>query len=176
VSCVTGVMLICGSYESAADEVRSWLVERHSQTLTEIADHAVGPKHPQFSAWCGGINYLAPDEDAFAEFVLSRSWEGPERVVLVLQPEEGSTRVYRPDRSVSAPRDRTHEQVGTAIFDFLNGTSDPVHWHYFISEPIEDPELENIRTRARALGEAKSVSDREELLALLAEVEALRLR
>ncbi len=173
---VTGVMLICGSYEPAVNEVCKWLEARHRQSLTDVADHAGGPKHPQFRAWCGGINHLESDEDGFAEFVLSRTWEGPETVILILQPEEGSTRVYRPDRSVSAPYDHTPEQVGTAIFDFLNGTSNPIRWHCFISEPIMDAELESIRTRARALGEAQSVADREVLLTLLGEVETIRLR
>lgn len=40
------------------------------------------------------MNYL--DEDAFAEAFLALPWTDPENVVLIMQPEDGPTKVYQP--------------------------------------------------------------------------------
>lgn len=98
-SVVTGVILIIGAGdwgEGPLTEVQGWLSERHKgQQLSEIAEVAGGWKHPQFEAWAGGFNYFLDDED-FVRFVMSREWYSPENVVLVMQPEDGETRVFRP--------------------------------------------------------------------------------
>lgn len=100
-SVVTGIMLILG-YGDDADgaevaQIQQWLAERYNgQQLKEVDDHAGGGKHPQFHALAAGINYLL-DDDEFGEFVVSRTWSGPENVVLIVQPENGATRVFRPE-------------------------------------------------------------------------------
>ena len=172
----TGVMLLCSLVEeSAIPEIQQWLIDNHNQQLNEISDRAGGAKTPGFEAWCGGIKYLPHDEDTFPKLVLSRTWNMPEVVVLILQPEEGSARVFRPNRSLLAPLDVNAEEVGRQLFDFLNGTSNAVRWHYFINTPIEDEQLENIRLRAKAVASAEKVSDLDTLRALLEDVERLRL-
>lgn len=76
-------------------EIQQWLSERHQGTnLVEVADHAGGSKHPQCECWLAGVNYLAEDE--FGKFVVLRRWNMRESVVLMLQPEEGDTRLLRP--------------------------------------------------------------------------------
>ena len=63
--------------------------------LSELTNYYGGGKHPQLHAFGAGINYF--DEDRFAAFILSLPWEHPENVVLVIQPEAGATRIFRPD-------------------------------------------------------------------------------
>lgn len=98
-SVVTGVMLLVsigdGTDHSIIDEIQAWLKARGRGQLAEISDYAGGSKHPQFEAFTAGINYFLEDAE-FCEFVLSREWKYPENVVLILQPEDGPTRVFRP--------------------------------------------------------------------------------
>jgi hypothetical protein len=101
-SVVTGVLLIFSVCEEEGREdhpvllahINDWLMERYSQRLLLVQEHFGGSKHPQLFAAGAGFNYF--DEDAFADYVLSLPWALPENVVLILQPEEGSTRVFRP--------------------------------------------------------------------------------
>lgn len=96
-SVVTGIMLITSlNDDDAISEVQAWLGERRGgQQLIDVSDGAGGHKHPQFEALAAGINgFLEGDE--FAAFVMSREWWNPENVVLILQPETGDTRVFRP--------------------------------------------------------------------------------
>lgn len=101
-SIVTGVMLIVSLLDADDDdpisEVKAWLREREyapgAWALKEVSDQAGGWKHPQFAAFTGGFNMF--DEDDFASFVMSRPWNDPEALVLILQPEDGATRVFRP--------------------------------------------------------------------------------
>jgi hypothetical protein len=98
-------MLICGLSDGdegaesfAIGEIQYWLGTRFGgNQLNDVSASAGGGKHPQFSCFCAGINHLQDTEDEFAAFVLSRSWCDAERVVLILQPEEGASRVFRPD-------------------------------------------------------------------------------
>ena len=53
-----------------------------------------GPKHPQCFVFGAGLNFA--DEDALAEKILCFDWKYPENMVLVIQPEDGPTRVWRP--------------------------------------------------------------------------------
>ncbi|MEO7424959.1 MAG: hypothetical protein ABI036_07220 [Fibrobacteria bacterium] len=87
--------MLIATYEDAMTEVQAWLAEKCKVQLVNVADHAGGGKHPQFQAWSAGINYFDA-EDEFVHFVLTRKWECPENVVLILQPEEGATRTFRP--------------------------------------------------------------------------------
>ncbi len=97
-SYVTGAMLICRAHEDKQiAAIKQWLAEKtgfDDEQLAEVSDHAGGGKHPQFHAYCGGFNYF--DEDEFAMFAMSREWEFPENVVLILQPEDGPTRTFTP--------------------------------------------------------------------------------
>src|SRR5215467_8254370 len=74
--------------------VNQWLAEHHHGSLVMLDEHYGGNKHPQCHVGGGGFNYLS--EDDFAAFVMSLPWERPDNVVLVIQPEEGRTRVFRP--------------------------------------------------------------------------------
>lgn len=103
-SIVTGVMLICSTCDDGdlgpLSEIAAWLAERESSEgnwrLADTSDHAVGGKHPQFATFCGGFNAFCLEEDEFAAFVMSRDWTFPENLVLIMQPEDGETRVFRP--------------------------------------------------------------------------------
>src|SRR5688572_5443825 len=95
-SVVTGIMLILGVgdwEEEPLQEVQSWLAERDWPPLADVSEHASGSKHPQFEAWSAGVNYFLDEED-FAQFAMTRKWRDPGNLVLVLQPEEGPSRVY----------------------------------------------------------------------------------
>jgi hypothetical protein len=97
-SFVTGIMLIIGPGdfdEQSIAEVQAWLSERKWPQLVDVSDASGGNKHPQFECWSAGINYF--DETGFTAFVMSRDWLAPENMVLIIQPEEGSARVYRCD-------------------------------------------------------------------------------
>lgn len=77
--------------------MNGWLRDKKGAAGWElglVSDHYAGGKHPQQYVAGGGFNYFAEDE--FATFVLGLPWEHPENVVLVIQPEDGPTRVFRP--------------------------------------------------------------------------------
>lgn len=98
-SVVSGVTLICALSESDDEDGRdllTWLQTYNDNRIhfREISDTYGGNKHPQHFVLAAGINYL--DEDSFAAFVLRRSWRHPENVIVVIQPEDGATRIWRP--------------------------------------------------------------------------------
>lgn len=75
--------------------INRWLARNNKHSgLAPVVDHYGGCMHPQVLVYGAGLNYL--DEDAFADYVLSLPWTHPENVVLLLNPEEGATRVFRP--------------------------------------------------------------------------------
>lgn len=78
-----------------AEQIKSWLTARDFPPLFRQDNHYGGTKHPQAFIFGGGYNWFP--EDDFAEFVKKLPWESPRNVVLVIQPEEGETRVYRPN-------------------------------------------------------------------------------
>jgi hypothetical protein len=104
-SVATGLVLICSVSELmnwAEDppgnipSVNQWLSDRRLDGLKELADGgATGNKHPQLLLYAAGYNYFPEDE--FIKFFHTLQWESPERAVLVLQPEDGATRVIRPE-------------------------------------------------------------------------------
>lgn len=75
--------------------LNAWLTEKGFQPLEDLSGQAVGSKHPQTAVYIAGYNYFPEDE--FAEKVLSLEWRSPENVVLVIQPDDGATRVWRPE-------------------------------------------------------------------------------
>ena len=110
-SVVSGVTLICGLGETGSADPDVYdddgtlllkklnaylgsLEEHRSPEFVELSDQYGGYKHPQHLVFGAGINYL--DEDRFAKEILSWPWKNPENVVLIIQPEEGDTRVFRP--------------------------------------------------------------------------------
>lgn len=105
-SVVSGIMIMADLGEDSEivvgppflfERLNDW-IERagHGRPLRLIDNLAGGNKHPQFYAAAAGINRFAWHEDAFAAFALSLAWEFPENLVIVIQPENGPTRVYRP--------------------------------------------------------------------------------
>lgn len=143
-SVVTGVMLICRSYEDDQIAlVQKWLARDTDgdspDRLQNVAGQAGGGKHPQFKAWCGGFNYF--DDEGFAAFVMGLNWESPENVVLTMQPEDGHTRVFRPTERASsrqpfkAPEaiigerfDYHHQRVIAAFEQWANGQAGLTEW------------------------------------------------
>lgn len=104
-SVVSGVTLICSLIESDFDDGHD-IVETLNRFIHEdgCASHTVfvelsekygGHKHPQHYAFCAGINFL--QEDEFAKKVMALEWQCPENVILIIQPEDGDTRVFRPE-------------------------------------------------------------------------------
>jgi hypothetical protein len=95
-SVVTGIMLLLGAGDWDGEplaEVQAWLAGKGFR-LRDTSEGAGGNKHPQFEAWAAGINYFLR-VDEFAAFTMSRPWSAPENVVLVIQPEDGASRVFR---------------------------------------------------------------------------------
>ena len=82
------------------EQINGWIVkqDRHWGQLKMVEYHFGGRKHPQMCVAGGGFNYF--DEDAFVQIVLAFPWESPENVVLVIEPEDGPTRVFRPNASL----------------------------------------------------------------------------
>lgn len=108
-SYVSGVVLCTGLAEDANEpddqidagpdaplnRINAWLTERRFSALTRVEDRLGEGKHPQMYVAGAGQNYF--DEDAFSAFVIGLPWKEPGRVVLVIQPQNGTTRVWRPD-------------------------------------------------------------------------------
>ena len=104
-SVVTGIVVVVSVCEGDTDRTAEASVERLNDWLSAnyreemrplklVADHFGGNKHPQLIAAGAGLNHL--DEDAFAEAFLAMPWTDPENVLLIMQPEDGATRVFRP--------------------------------------------------------------------------------
>ena len=121
-SVVTGLVLVCSvgellnwaeSQPGNIPSVNRWLSARGYEGLKELADaSATGNKHPQLLLYAAGYNHFP--EDDFIEFFLSLQWESPERAILLLQPEDGATRIIRPEGYPPLRQDSrgTHEDEG----------------------------------------------------------------
>lgn len=106
-SVVSGITVICATYEPGFTDVGLALdlrlsdlhdaVGRRGSWFHEVSDHAGGYKHPQCRVYVAGINYL-DDADRFAARVLDLQWKYPENLVIVVQPEDGATRVWQAPR------------------------------------------------------------------------------
>ncbi len=75
------------------DEVNAWLAAKNFKPLTSLEDHYGGNKHPQVLVYGAGYNYFC--EEDFAQFVMALRWNAPECVVLLINPEEGPTKIFR---------------------------------------------------------------------------------
>lgn len=103
-SVVSGVTLLCSlegcgqKWEENGSRILARLnlyleANGFASRFEELSDHYGGGRHPQQFVFGAGINYF--DEDGFANYAMSLPWESPENVVLVIQPEDGPTRVWR---------------------------------------------------------------------------------
>lgn len=107
-SVVSGVTLICrlgetgnedpNVYDNDGDLLRIKLndllkkLDRNCE-FTELSEQYGGNKHPQHLIFGAGINFL--DEDRFIEAVMNWKWKDPTNMILIVQPEDGPTRVFR---------------------------------------------------------------------------------
>lgn len=102
------IQLSCaeGFYEDRAEDsepknviaVRKWIAENYQygtcvNLKAKLEDSFGGNKYPQCNVWGAGFNYF-PDDD-FIEFWKTLEWELPENAILILQPEDGYTKVFR---------------------------------------------------------------------------------
>lgn len=102
-SVVSGVVLCTSCCEDEVSEdgpailferINEWLASKGPFKINRVEDNFGGGKHPQMFVAGGGFNYFPEDE--FAEFAMSLPWSNPENVVLIIEPEDGRTRVFRP--------------------------------------------------------------------------------
>lgn len=99
-SSVTGLVLMCSLIDGDGEGRQNivglddWLAQRGFRPLVDVSISSGGTKHPQCVTFHCGYNSFPEDE--FAQHVLSAKWADPENVVLIMQPEDGSTRVFRP--------------------------------------------------------------------------------
>lgn len=103
-SVVSGItLLMSGGEEDLGDdgdgrpvimeEIDGWLERAGFRPLAQLDQHYAGGKHPQIFAFGGGYNYFP--EDDFAEMVLALSWGCPERLLLIIHPDQGPPRIWR---------------------------------------------------------------------------------
>lgn len=99
-SVVSGVTVLFSCAEELEEDVppflpemNEWLASHGGARLLSITGAYGGNKHPQIGAYGAGINCL--QEDEFAEMIGALPWQLRENVVLVIQPEDGPTRIWR---------------------------------------------------------------------------------
>jgi len=104
-SVVSGVTLITslsdGEYQGSGDLLLALndFLKRAGYdrgSFIEISSFYGGSKHPQCSVYAGGFNHFSGYHESLITWVAAFKWENPENVVLVIQPEEGETIVFRP--------------------------------------------------------------------------------
>lgn len=76
------------------DRINGFIRDHGKSDLHFLTPHMRNGKDPQTFTFGGGYNNFPNDE--FLEFIQAIQWEHPENVVLVLQPEQGDTIVWRP--------------------------------------------------------------------------------
>jgi hypothetical protein len=82
-----------GNY-ALGERVNEWLEQHDVAAMLDVSHSFGGYQSPDMIVMGGGFGYF-PDEE-FADFVLALPWENPGRVVLIIQPDQGETRVFRP--------------------------------------------------------------------------------
>jgi len=114
-SVITGIMLICSLGDGPAlDSITSWFKDSPlNEDGCELEDLEKGiftwkSHHPQFHAVGGGYNYMNADlRDELISRVKNADWELPENVVLVIQPEEGSSTVITLEATVNPKKEKS---------------------------------------------------------------------
>lgn len=77
-------------------KINEWMDNKNRrETFRCVTEYYGGGKHPQVEVFGMGCNYFLENE--FAEFVIGLPWKYPEAVVLLINPEDGVTRVFRPN-------------------------------------------------------------------------------
>jgi hypothetical protein len=102
---ITTILLNCDSVEVYALDgsdtpgpllkAQAWLADRGWPKLTPLQEGGVNA--PSVGVWASDFNRMGDEATAFADYVVSLPWSFPESVLLVLHPEEGDARVYRPE-------------------------------------------------------------------------------
>lgn len=99
-SVVSGITLICSLTDADELGIHKTLNELLNKyevrgVFREMSEDYGGPKHPQCSVFGAGVTSFDHEPD-FAATVMNLPWEYPENVALIMQPEEGPTKVFRP--------------------------------------------------------------------------------
>lgn len=137
-SVVTAVTLIYRpNFSDPAKEINDWLKLHDFMPLESISRFYGGNKHPQCRVLGAGYNYFTVEEE-FIEFIQNISWDSPENMVLIIQPEEGSTKVYRPKGFESTKPTITY--IGW-LLEFCAGCGTLLHKAF-----CWDPEEQKIKT------------------------------
>lgn len=84
-----------GSLGSTWERVQAWLQARDFRPLCIVMESMASTKAAEMIVGARAYNHFPYGE--FAAFVQSLPWEYSENVVLVIQPQEGSTGVFRPN-------------------------------------------------------------------------------
>ena len=104
---VTGIVLCASVVEEHGSQgedgmpalferINAWLFERDTRWVLNMAEDTFGGnKHPEMFVAGGGFNYFLPERE-FVFFVMVLPWQCPENVILIIQPQDGPTKVHRP--------------------------------------------------------------------------------
>lgn len=104
-SIVSSIMITCGFIDesdgetpiSCIEKINEWLLSSTTSTLARVDDgFGGGNKFMQIALWAGGFNKFEHKEFEFIEFFKSLPWHYPGETLLIIYPEEGDARVYRP--------------------------------------------------------------------------------
>lgn len=100
-SIVSGVIVCCSCSEDDdnLDKINAWLGaidDARMGHMRRVERSFGGTKHPQMYVFGAGLNYFGSHVDKFVAFVLSLTWEYRGNLLIIHQPEEGPTQVWRP--------------------------------------------------------------------------------
>ncbi len=76
-------------------KAQNWLADRGWPKLSPLQGGGVNA--PSVDVWASDFNRMGDEATAFADYVVSLPWSFPESVILIIHPEEGDARVYRPE-------------------------------------------------------------------------------
>jgi len=101
-SVVTGIVVFASLSEpkSNIQALDNWLDIQGFCALQPLDDVVSGDKHPQIQILGGAFNYFK--NEGFIRLFLAMDWRVLDHAVLVLHPEEGPVKVYRPGKKVSS--------------------------------------------------------------------------
>lgn len=103
-SSVTSLILTMSCVEAEFDpelaglglsNLNRWFASRDKPQLSFLTPLMRVVKHPQSLTFGAGYNYFNVEE--FTEYLSRVEWELPENVLLIVQPEDGPTTVWRPN-------------------------------------------------------------------------------
>lgn len=99
-STVSGILLQVSCIDDREDselwaKIDAWMAAHEGgpfRPLVDVTDHLVVHKHPQTYVAGGGYNCFPEVE--FADFVMGLPWERSDNVVLLINPEDGPTKIH----------------------------------------------------------------------------------